>query len=174
MNHSILFMILLSVLLTAAVTDLRAYRIPNWLTFPAMGIGLLGNGWVNGVEGLIVSVQGLGLGISLFVFFYVMGGMGAGDVKLFAAVGSFLGPVGLVNVAVLSGLIGGVYALLSLFAHRGVREGSIQLFLGCRALLSWKRNAGVPQSLGLPRLRYALPIGLGTIGSMFWEFPLPY
>ena len=77
------------IVLTAAVTDLRWRRIPNWLTLPALPLGLIaqavyGDGFVQGLLGA------LGGFAALFVLFAVGGG-GAGDVKLFTVVGSFVG-----------------------------------------------------------------------------------
>ena len=95
-------LILASILLIAGVTDLRSSKIPNWLTVSAMAAGLLSHSWFDGLSGLLFSVKGLGLGLALFLLFYVMGGMGAGDVKLLAAVGSFLGAEGVVSAGIMA------------------------------------------------------------------------
>src|SRR5262249_2337830 len=93
----------------AAFTDLRSRRIPNWLTLPALPIGILaqalyGDGaW----QGLLGALGGF---VALFALFGVGAG-GAGDVKLFTVVGSFVGIRNLVVVFVLVALIGGIAAL---------------------------------------------------------------
>src|SRR5438552_3509789 len=101
--------ILSLVVLIAAATDLRSRRIPNWLTLPALPIGLTaqtvyGDGFWQGLFGA------LGGFVALFALFAVGAG-GAGDVKLFAVVGSFVGIRHLAPVFVLVALIGGVAAV---------------------------------------------------------------
>src|ERR1700704_3425456 len=98
------------IVLTAAVTDLRWRRIPNWLTLPALPLGLIaqtvyGDGFVQGLLGA------LGGFAALFVLFAVGAG-GAGDVKLFTVVGSFVGFHNLLVVFVLVTIIGGIAAVL--------------------------------------------------------------
>ena len=79
-------------LLIAGVTDVREGRIPNWLTFSLAGFGMAVHGWHQGFSGLLLSVEGLAIGILCLIFFYIKGGMGAGDVKLLGAIGAILGP----------------------------------------------------------------------------------
>ena len=92
----------------AAAHDLRSRRIPNWLTISgaAVGFGLhcLYGGW----SGALASLEGAALGLGMFVVFFLAGGMGAGDVKLFGAVGAFVGPQALVLVFVFTALLGGL------------------------------------------------------------------
>jgi prepilin peptidase CpaA len=153
---------LIVVLLTAVVTDLRSYRIPNWLTVPAMACGLLIHTLLNGQSGLIMSLEGLGLGLGLFLVFYVMGGMGAGDVKLMAAVGSILGPEGVLAAAVVTGLLGGVYAVATMIGHWGFGE-TVQRIQTMLLMRSMPLETASPEAQ--PQLRYALVIGLGTLLS---------
>ena len=104
-------MVLILVVAAAAYTDLRARRIPN--VIPALGasLGLALHAWERGAAGAWTSLEGAMVGLGLFVVFYVAGGMGAGDVKLFAAVGALVGPQPLVLVFVFTGLLGGIAAL---------------------------------------------------------------
>ena len=165
MSEPLLQIILVIVVLTAVMTDLRSYKIPNWLTVPAMGGGLLAHILLDGQAGLIFGLQGLGLGLGLFVIFYLMGGMGAGDVKLMAAVGSILGPAGVLSAAVMIGLLGGVYAAAAMTAHWGPAESlhRIKTMLLTRAWPQESDSAATPRSQ--LQLRYALVIGLGTLLS---------
>ena len=166
MSNPLLQVILIAVLLTAVVTDLRSYRIPNWLTVPAMAGGVLIHTLLNGPAGLILSLQGLGLGLGLFLIFYTMGGMGAGDVKLMAAVGSFLGPAGVLYASVITMLLGGLYAVIAMVTHWGFRESVQRVWIMPTTL-------ALPQEVASPaaaprsqlQLRYALVIGLGTLLS---------
>ena len=66
MEPAIILFLLAMVLVTAVVTDLRSSRIPNWLTFPAMGIAILMQAWIGGQTGVLSSLAGLGAGMGLF------------------------------------------------------------------------------------------------------------
>ena len=94
----------------AAWTDLRTRQIPNWITVPAATAGLALQAWYAGFAGAWASIEGTILGLGVFLVFFFLGGMGAGDVKLFAAVGSLVGPQALVMVFVFTGLLGGLAA----------------------------------------------------------------
>src|SRR5947209_3673955 len=93
--------LLLALVLGAAVFDARYRRIPNWLTLAGVLIGLAMNAYLYGVfptkqvqgswGGLLFAAQGLGFGFAVYVFLYALRAMGAGDVKLMAAVGAMAG-----------------------------------------------------------------------------------
>ena len=85
-------MAVLVVGLVACVTDLRSRRIPNVLTFGASGAALVFWTWTAGLSGLGLEPGGWMVGCALFLPWFVLGGMGAGDVKLLAALGAWLGP----------------------------------------------------------------------------------
>ena len=111
MESAIIIVLLAIVLGTAVMTDLRLSRIPNWLTFPAMTIALGAHMWTNGIAGLFFSLTGLGAGFALFLIIYLAGRIGAGDVKLMAAVGALMGPYGALLSGILAMVVGGGYAL---------------------------------------------------------------
>src|ERR1051326_8835145 len=99
--ESAIAVMLAVVLGTAIYTDLLSSRIPNWLSFPAVGFGLIVHSYVGGFHGGLFSLSGLGAGLGIFLILYVSGSIGAGDVKLMAAVGAITGPYG----ALVSGLL---------------------------------------------------------------------
>jgi prepilin peptidase CpaA len=94
-----------------AVWDLITYRIPNRLTYTAMVIGLISQVCLLGWSGLWIGPLGLLLGGAIFLVLYLLRTMGAGDVKLMAAVGAFAGPRAVVEIALYSAIAGGVIAL---------------------------------------------------------------
>lgn len=102
----------------ALVSDLRSRRIPNWLTLGGFLLGMATNLLVLGPDGLLVALSGAGLGFLLLFPFYLLRGVGAGDVKLLAAVGSLLGPQMLLAAAAYGALVGGLMSLIIL-ARRG-------------------------------------------------------
>jgi prepilin peptidase CpaA len=154
------------------VTDLQSSKIPNWLTVSAMTSGLFSHSLLNGLAGLLFSAKGLGLGLALFLIFYVMGGMGAGDVKLLAAVGSFIGAEGVVSAGIMAMLLGGLYAIAIMISHGGVRASLKQMetILKSCILMPGSTTAFTPAK-AQPQLRYALVIGLGTLMSQSMQAP---
>ena len=93
----ILFLFLTIVLLIAVISDIRLHKIPNWLTYPAMMGAIIYHTSTRGIGGFLYSVEGVGAGFAVLIIFYLMGGMGAGDVKLMGAVGGLLGPKGVLD-----------------------------------------------------------------------------
>src|SRR6185369_3349256 len=99
--------------------DLFTYRIPNTLTYAAMLAGVLSHVILDRWVGLYRGLAGLLLGGGIFLFLYLLRTMGAGDVKLMAAVGAFAGPSKALEIALYSAIAGGVLALaLALFKGR--------------------------------------------------------
>ncbi|MDH4083651.1 MAG: A24 family peptidase [Nitrospira sp.] len=159
-----MMIIVLALLLIAAIyTDLRRSRIPNWLTFSAMGISLLMQTWVGGLYGALFSLAGLGVGMGLFLLPYACRAIGAGDVKLMAAIGSLVGPSGVLSVAALSVLAGGLYALGAMTYQWGVVATSRKLAFATYGAVVSGGSTGVGD-LQLPfKLRYGLAIAAGTL-----------
>jgi prepilin peptidase CpaA len=109
--HSFAWWPTLIVLAVATFTDLRNRRIPNWLVLPFLVVGIAASTWLHGWHGLGQSFAGLGLGLLLYGFLFWMGGMGAGDVKLAAAIGAWIGPNQLFIALVVTAMAGGLMVL---------------------------------------------------------------
>ena len=101
----------------ALVTDLRQRRIPNWLTLSALLAGIFVNLWLRGVDGGLEALAGAAIGFCALIPFYAIRAVGAGDVKLLAAIGALVGPAGLIPVAVYGGLVGGIMSIYLLARH---------------------------------------------------------
>src|SRR5262249_28986749 len=78
-----------------AVVDYRSKKIPNWLTVPAAVLGLAYNALAPQGIGWGWSLAGLAVGFSLLILPWLLGGGGMGDVKMLAALGAWLGPLGI-------------------------------------------------------------------------------
>jgi prepilin peptidase CpaA len=94
-----------------AVGDWRSRRIPNFLTFGGALAGIVFQTAVMGWVGLFQALTGLLLGLGLLLLPYILGGMGAGDVKALAALGAWLGPKGIFSVFCYMGMAGGLMSL---------------------------------------------------------------
>jgi prepilin peptidase CpaA len=101
----------------AACADLRWRRIPNWLTLGSALVGLALNVWLYGAAGGLTTLGGLALGLALLLPFYVLRAVGAGDVKLLAALGALLGPQALVSVGLYGAVVGGLMSAVILLGR---------------------------------------------------------
>jgi len=162
---------LLALLITAALYDIRFQKIPNLLTLPSILMAIFYYTFIKGFEGFLLSVGGVGLGISLMLVPYLMGGMGAGDAKLMGAVGGLLGPKGVFIAFLLTALIGGVYAMVVLAFYGSLRETCLRYWLIFKTFFLAGKIIYIPPSEQekKPRLRYGVAIALGTIMSVIMK-----
>ncbi|RIX81968.1 A24 family peptidase [Acidovorax cavernicola] len=104
---------LFALLCVAAVSDWRFYRIPNWLTFGGAFFAILYGTMAARTpsSGALAAFGGLAVGFGAMLPFYALGIMGAGDVKLMAMTGAFLGPQQALMAVLFTFIAGGVAAL---------------------------------------------------------------
>jgi len=109
--------------LAACVTDLRTRQIPNWIPAAALVGGVAIHGWIGGWRGALMSLLAAACGFLAFLIFYLLGGMGGGDVKLTAGFGAVLGwPAvlqALLFIAIVGALAGTGTAIWQLIRTRG-------------------------------------------------------
>jgi prepilin peptidase CpaA len=98
--------------LVAGWTDWRWRRIPNWLTVPALLLGIAVNCFAAGWAGAKESLLGAGLGLGLLLPFVLIRSLGAGDWKLAGALGAFLGPSRMITVLLGTVLVAGLMAVV--------------------------------------------------------------
>ena len=161
---------LLTVALTAAVCDVRTRRIPNALTFGAAAAALLYALATGGIGSLGFAAAGWFAGAALFFPFFALGGMGAGDVKLIAALGAWVGPAEAVWLAMFSSIAGGVVALFVALFHGYLRKAfeNIRLMFMHWRLFGLRAVAGLTlEDSRAPRLAYAIPIMIGTVWTLW-------
>ena len=100
------------VIAAAAVAfDIRTRRIPNVLTFGAAAAALVFALVAGTLQGTMMTVFAWLLGAALFFPMFALGGMGAGDVKLLAALAAWMGPADAVYLAIFASMAGGVIAV---------------------------------------------------------------
>jgi prepilin peptidase CpaA len=159
----------------SAVHDIRERRIPNRITVPAMAAGLILHWISGGPRGLAdAALAGLMAG-SLFLVFFVAGGMGGGDVKLMAAIGCISGLLHLALIAVATAIAGGAFAIAVGLYHGRLREtaqnvGDLLLHYARRGLRPHPDlNLANARTLRLP---FALPVAAGCLFAvcvLAWE-----
>jgi len=165
-------MVAVAVVVVAALIDLRTRRIPNLLTFGASAVALGYHAWTNGLSGIGHGAAGWATGTAVFLPMFLLGGMGAGDVKLMAAVGAWLGFRGALWSACFAVLFGGLLALLVSIRSRYLATAFRNLW----ALFGFWRTTGIKPLPGVtlrdstgPRLAYGVAIALGTLAAALFK-----
>jgi prepilin peptidase CpaA len=161
--------VLLLLLVAAAIIDWRSLRIPNWLTFSGMALGLACNAiWPSPPHaGLLNALGGLALGFAVMLPIYAFRLTGAGDVKLMAMTGSFLGLWGTLHAILFTFVAAGLVALLFAWSKRSlgrmlgnVRDAAQALLFS--AMATGRPVARIDPSASAASLPYAVSIGIGT------------
>lgn len=109
---------LLVILGAATLVDQHTHKIPNALTLGSALFGLILQGTLHGSAGLVLAAGGWLLCLGCFLPLYATGGMAAGDVKLMAAVGAFVGPVNGIAACLFTLIAGGIIGLASVLSVR--------------------------------------------------------
>jgi len=119
-----------ALLLSAVGFDLRSRRIPNYLTLPAMGLGILWSLAQGGLSAADASILGLFLGGALLFPLFALGKFGGGDVKLLAAIGALRGASFVWRATLLGAASGGLLAILLLIYRREIGRYLLGLYTG--------------------------------------------
>jgi prepilin peptidase CpaA len=131
----------------AALTDIMKFKVYNVLTLPLLVSGLIYHGVVGGPPGLLESVLGFALGGGILMVFYLMGGMGAGDVKFMAAVGAWLGVLLTFYVFLASAIAAGIYALVLIVGYGSLHETYVNLQIICQRVTILCRHLGADERI---------------------------
>ena len=100
-------------------TDVATRRIPNWLTYSGMLVAIAGRSVLQGWHGLGSALAGGLIGGGIFLVFFLLHAMGAGDVKLITAIGCLAGPASAFQIVLATAIAGGIFAvILSLWQGR--------------------------------------------------------
>lgn len=165
--------VLIVLLIVAAICDYRSFRIPNWLTAGGLVFGTIYTIVVPPVPhaGWLFPVSGILTGFLLMFPMYLLRAVGAGDVKLLAMAGAFLGWSDTLLALLFSFVVGGV-AALAFAAYHGVMR---RLLENCRQLLCYlalsaavgqRATVQMPPSLSAGKLAFGVSIAAATIGEV--------
>lgn len=153
-------------LVVGCVTDLRSRKIPNELV-----LAILVSGWLFALAGsqdamtaLGMSLAGTMVGFGIWILFYVVGVIGAGDVKFFAAAGAWLGPGATLRAALVAAVVGGVLAIVMLIMEKrlGAVLRRIALAASSRTLVAVPEQTIAPGSDHRP-LPYGVALAMGAL-----------
>ena len=152
-----------------AYTDTRYRRIPNKLVVAALICGLSVNTIFGGAWGLLLSFGGFALAFAITLLFHSFGALGAGDVKLFGAVGSIVGVSLVLPTLLVVALVGGALAFCKMLYTRTAGTTLLnvaQIFLGRLS------GAGAPRLAAATAdrrrsIRYGVAVCVGSLISLF-------
>jgi prepilin peptidase CpaA len=165
--------------LIAAVTDVWKFKVHNLLTVPLLLSGLVYHGITSGPVGLAGSALGALFGFAILVVFYILGGMGAGDVKLMAAIGAWLGLPLTLLVFLTSALAAGIYGIVLLLAYGRLRETWVNFKILWHRLAAISRHLGAEDSIevGVGRddrrsrlIPFGAMVAVGIIALLAWAW----
>jgi prepilin peptidase CpaA len=156
------------VLIWAAYIDGKELRVPNWITFPMVLSGLIYSACVGGWAGLGDGLIGMCVGLATLLPLYAIGGMGAGDVKLMAGIGAWLGAAVTWQAFVYSVVVGAVMAIIMVLWRKSWSKHYGNFLLITSEIMKVKDPRKLneiaterkPHMLLLP---YGIPICIGSI-----------
>jgi prepilin peptidase CpaA len=161
--------ILVIILLICIITDIKYRKILNIVTLPAILFGIVFSLITSGLAGFLFSGKGFIVGLSLLLIPYLLGGMGAGDVKLMAAIGAMMGTSFVFYSFIYTALIGGIIGLIIIFKTNGFKN-TIKSFLFNVVFLRSSLGSIIlsndkKSSISFP---YGIAIVLGTLCTLIW------
>ena len=166
------FVLVVAFVAVAAVFDVRSHRIPNWLVLLGTVTCFAGQLIQPALLpfGIAGALKGIGVGFALLLPLYLLRATGAGDVKLMAMIGAYLGPWGIASAAILSFLAGGVLALAVVLA-KGVLG---QLITNLRTMvfgtlisaMTTGKTTVVAPVASVGKLPYGVAIAIGTFAHV--------
>jgi len=159
--------LLFTVLIICLITDLKKRKIYNKVIFPALLLALLLNTILFGWSGFTTSFLGFLTGLGILLIPYLMGGMGAGDVKLLAAIGAINGASFVLITAIFMAVIGGLVGLGILLFRKGLFQRIKTL---SQALCGMRYGMKLTDGFSKSSLNKTFPYGVAITGGAFVAF----
>ena len=160
--------ILIPGVLLASWIDYSQKRVPNWLNALLIVVGFVAQACYFGTAGLTTGFWGLLTGFGLLIVPWLMHGMGAGDVKLMAAIGVWMGPLLTLYSFGLGAVIGGVAAVVMILSTGRLRMACVNIgviLAKCSTPQAVFSEVGSTKSFGVTSqlLPYGVPLTAGTL-----------
>lgn len=158
-------LVLLLLVSVAAINDIATRRIPNRLLLVGLACALALHVFsADPGRSLLAAIEGMGIGFLIFLPFYLLRGMAAGDVKLMAVVGAFTGPGYAFEIALLTWCVGGLMALVTILLRGRSRLALDNLRRMLLGVLSGRAGlAAPPPQTSAGSMPYGLAIAAGTV-----------
>lgn len=170
MAPDILVTAFLGLLALAAVTDIRARRVPNELVVVLLAVGIAGGAMHASVAGSVSSaILGALAGLAVWLPFWLLGLLGAGDVKFFAAASAWIGPSLSWRASVAVAILGGLLGVVMLVSQRGLRRSAEFGAMGltnARAVIDGASTGTVEASKRT--FPYAVPMAIAVAVAAFY------
>ncbi|HET7627862.1 MAG TPA: prepilin peptidase [Bacillales bacterium] len=164
----LLNVLLIVVLLVCAATDITKRKIYNIVIFPALMAAFVVHFMLDGWANLGAALAGFFVGIGILLIPYLLGGMGAGDVKLLGLVGAIKGTVFVFHTAFYMAVLGAIMALGVLFFRRHALQRMKALLYG---FLAFKNGYRIPFLIDKESLTTAYPYGVAiSAGALLCLF----
>lgn len=158
--------LLIGILIVAAFMDMRHYKIPNWCIAPGMAVGLFLS-WQQGMEVLLVVLIQTALIFAVFYPFYLTGGIGAGDVKLFMLLGCYLEQHELMVCIGIAMMLAGAAALLRIICSKECRQHVKEVLCYLYKILrTGAMTDDMPLKSRASTIRLAVPVLCSTLLCM--------
>jgi prepilin peptidase CpaA len=157
-------------LIMISATDIFSRKIPNLILLPACFAAIALHSYMAGMVGIKFSMFGLLAGFSLFLLPFLMSGMGAGDVKGFAALGALIGPSAIFQTFLYTSIIGGLFSLGYMVVVYNIRKKARAGFMALGAFAATRD----PRCLapGPQRTKHKIPYApamlLGYLAYLAW------
>lgn len=174
--------VVLAATIVATVTDVRRFKIYNALTIPLLFSGLVFHAITGGWDGLSGSFTGAGAGLATLLFPFLLGAMGAGDVKLIAAMGAWLGTEAILIIVLVGCVLTALYAAGVIFRRGGLTAVCGNILLNLHRLQSAGRSLveeddyeTVPELASRPDHRtrlipFSAMAAAGLCVALAWQF----
>lgn len=168
----LILFVLAIVVVPAAIVDVRSRRIPNLLSLAGILLGFALNVYFSGLDGVLAAAAGMLLAFAIGFPLWLAGWLGAGDVKLVAAVGAIVGMTLVLPVLAGIAMTGGALAVLHLLAQRLQKEPAYVYAMSI--FFSGKKAEGLPvgememaqpKKIGMP---YAVPVAIGSLATIVY------
>lgn len=166
--------LLTGLLLAAVFSDVATRKIPNNLTMFGIVSGFFVQYFLPDGNGIVFAIKGLIFGFGLFLPFYILRVMGAGDVKLIAMVGCFVGSPDIFGVILSTLLAGGVLSLVCMIKAKSVRQvlnnmKYMVVFGDIGAAGNAKLSNELSEGKSAGGMPYAIAIAMGTVAYLLWQ-----
>ena len=152
-------------LILAVVSDIKFYKIKNKILLPFMMLGILTNFIASGINGLKFSLVGLFIPMVILIVLYALKMLGAGDIKLFCAIGSMMGLLFCLYIMAYSFIAGGAISLLIIILRKNGKERLkvlVEYFKACLICFTILPYSDFKETGDGGKFHFAIAIAVGT------------